>query len=314
MPPDWSRIEVEAIVSDYFEMLAMEISGQEFSKADHNRELRTHVPRERGSIEFKHQNISAVLRDLGHPWIDGYKPRGNYQSLLYDVVCARLANDEALRRTVEADVTNAAVVPSVIDLLSRLEIPPAREPTETSPEEETTRAGPPPRFVNYLSREASNASLGRAGEEFVLRFERMRLISQGRDGLAERIEHVAATQGDGTGFDIRSFEENGRDRLIEVKTTRTARALPSSSLATRSPSPAATRPSTASTGSSSFAETRVSSRSPAPSTRSASSRPCSLRRAWRSRHTRTITRAGRLTSFVRLHAIARTFPAGTYRR
>jgi hypothetical protein len=30
---------------------------------------------------------------------------------------------------------------------------------------------------------------------------------------------MAATQGDGLGFDVLSFEDSGRERLIEVKTT-----------------------------------------------------------------------------------------------
>ena len=30
---------------------------------------------------------------------------------------------------------------------------------------------------------------------------------------------MAATQGDGLGFDVLSFEDDGRERLIEVKTT-----------------------------------------------------------------------------------------------
>ena len=37
--------------------------------------------------------------------------------------------------------------------------------------------------------------------------------------MSERIEHVAATQGDGLGFDVLSFETDGSERLIEVKTT-----------------------------------------------------------------------------------------------
>ena len=61
--------------------------------------------------------------------------------------------------------------------------------------------------------------MGRAGEEFVLQFEHERLWRAGQKRLADRIEHVSRTQGDGLGFDILSFEENGRERLIEVKTT-----------------------------------------------------------------------------------------------
>jgi hypothetical protein len=73
---------------------------------------------------------------------------------------------------------------------------------------------------NYLEIEARNRSLGLAGEELVFRFERERLRLAGEHNLADQVEHVARTQGDGLGYDIRSFEVDGRDRLIEVKTTR----------------------------------------------------------------------------------------------
>ena len=58
------------------------------------------------------------------------------------------------------------------------------------------------------------------GEEFALAFERARLLAAGRERLARQVEHVAVTQGDGLGYDIRSFETDGADRLVEVKTTR----------------------------------------------------------------------------------------------
>ena len=72
---------------------------------------------------------------------------------------------------------------------------------------------------NYLEQEAQNQSLGRAGEELVLEFEHQRLWQAGHKTLADRVEHVSAI-GDGHGFDILSFEANGRERLVEVKTTR----------------------------------------------------------------------------------------------
>jgi hypothetical protein len=80
-----------------------------------------------------------------------------------------------------------------------------------------------PRVVarkNYLEQEARNQSLGRAGEELALEFEYQRLWRTGKKTLAERIEHVSKSQGDGLGFDILSFEPDGRERLVEVKTTR----------------------------------------------------------------------------------------------
>jgi Domain of unknown function (DUF3883) len=79
---------------------------------------------------------------------------------------------------------------------------------------------------NYLELEARNRSLGRAGEELVLEFEHQRLWRTGKRELADRIEHVAQTQGDGPGFDIHSFELDGRDRLIEVKPTRLGALTP----------------------------------------------------------------------------------------
>jgi len=42
----------------------------------------------------------------------------------------------------------------------------------------------------------------------------------GEGALADRIQHVSRTLGDHLGYDIVSFEADGRERLIEVKTTR----------------------------------------------------------------------------------------------
>lgn len=72
---------------------------------------------------------------------------------------------------------------------------------------------------NYLELEARNRSLGLAGEELALRFERERLFRIGAPRLASRIQHISQTKGDHLGYDILSFEPDGRERLIEVKTT-----------------------------------------------------------------------------------------------
>ena len=79
---------------------------------------------------------------------------------------------------------------------------------------------------DYVAREARNSSLGKAGEEFVVRYERWRLISNGLNELADKVEHVSASKGDGLGFDVLSFERSGRERLIEVKTTAFAKETP----------------------------------------------------------------------------------------
>ena len=56
--------------------------------------------------------------------------------------------------------------------------------------------------TNYLEREARNSSLGAAGEEFVLKYEKTRLESFKKLNLVDRIEQISETQGDWAGYDI----------------------------------------------------------------------------------------------------------------
>src|SRR5271166_6368147 len=80
---DWTAEEVSLIVADYFHMLRLDLADQPFNKAEQNRSLRERFnARSKGSVEFKHQNISAVLLEMGLPYLDGYKPARNYQKRL----------------------------------------------------------------------------------------------------------------------------------------------------------------------------------------------------------------------------------------
>lgn len=74
MPVDWSDEKNDATVADYFAMLGHDVTGQSYSKAGHSRLLQAAIGCPRGSIEYKHQNISAILKGLGETWIPGYKP------------------------------------------------------------------------------------------------------------------------------------------------------------------------------------------------------------------------------------------------
>lgn len=98
-------------------------------------------------------------------------------------------------------------------------VPPPVRARDRAAHERRKVAPPPPRKINYLEREARNGSLGKAGELFALEAEHRRLWKAGHRTLAERIDHVSESIGDGLGYDIRSFDEDGADRLIEVKTT-----------------------------------------------------------------------------------------------
>jgi hypothetical protein len=126
--------------------------------------------------------------------------------------------DDELNAMAEGLATAVPTAEEVPDLLGTLVPPP--EPLPKAPKATPANGFPPGASNrNYLEQEAHNSALGRAGEQFVLRYERTRLLRLGLDRFADRLEHVAVTVGDREGFDIRSFGEDGSDRLIEVKTT-----------------------------------------------------------------------------------------------
>ncbi len=76
---DWSDEEIQAAVNAYLSMLSREQNGQAINKAHENRVLREGAlaGRTKGSVEFRMQNISTVLVELGRDRIEGYKPAKN---------------------------------------------------------------------------------------------------------------------------------------------------------------------------------------------------------------------------------------------
>lgn len=222
----WSRDEVEAVVSDYFQMLMQELVGQIYNKTAHRHALQTKLHgRSDGSVERKHQNISAILIELGSPYIAGYKPLGNYQGLLFDVVADRFTQDRLFDKTAISAVEQSAAAPLQHEFSKLLVDPPKVD--------FKAQAAPAPYRVqmqgikrDYLERESRNQSLGAAGERFVVAYERARLHSLNRGRLTDKVEHVSATKGDGLGYDVLSFEVDGRERFIEVKTTAFGKETP----------------------------------------------------------------------------------------
>lgn len=214
----WTRHENELIVADYLEMLLKELAGQGYNKAERARNLMPLLNgRSKGSIEFKRANISAVLIELGFPSLQGYKPRSNFQrDGLVEVVSQQIAHMTSLDKAAELAVDRPADVPESIDFEKLAVQAPLRQHRAEEP---------PPAYVrrafkrDYFERESRNRSLGKAGELFVVQYEKWRLERLGAGQLANKVEHVADTRGDGLGYDVLSFEADGRPRFIEVKTT-----------------------------------------------------------------------------------------------
>nr|WP_257891975.1 hypothetical protein [Gymnodinialimonas phycosphaerae] len=97
----WTDTENDLIVADYFAMLADDVAGRPHNKAEHRRQLLPRLNnRSDGAVEFKRQNISAVLKGLGEAWITGYNPVFNFQASLIDAVARWLAmNPDWTHRT-----------------------------------------------------------------------------------------------------------------------------------------------------------------------------------------------------------------------
>jgi hypothetical protein len=207
---DWRNDELDLIVTDYFAMLAADLSGEHYVKAHHRAALMGPIHRNNGSIEFKHQNISAVLDKLGMPWIPGYKPRSNYQNALVDAVDRYLTGHLALLEAAPASQT-MFTSPAEVFVSS----PVLAESNEPMPERLKRLVGK----FDPVERDYRNRALGKAGEEFVVHLERRQLTGADRPDLARKVRWVAAEDGDGAGYDVLSFDPTGRERLLEVKTT-----------------------------------------------------------------------------------------------
>jgi hypothetical protein len=205
---NWQDDELDAIVTDYFAMLAADLSGQPYVKSRHSAALMAQIGRTHRSVEFKHQNISAVLDELGMPWIPGYKPKRNYQNAIFDAIDRYLTKHPV---ALEPAIGPPPPLPTEIFV-------PA--PTLTVP------AGPVPERLRRLvqkfdpvERDNCNRALGKAGEAFVVDVERRQLTEAGHADLARKVRWISAEDGDGAGYDVLSFNRAGDERLIEVKTT-----------------------------------------------------------------------------------------------
>lgn len=211
----WTDTENDLIVADYFAMLADDLTGHSYNKAAHRRQLLPLLDnRSEGSVEFKHQNISAVLKGLGEAWIVGYKPAFNFQTSLIDAVARWLALNPAWAPQIHPPKSANGLAEA-----AQICVGPAPTLTNQPLPDELDQMLHIARKFDVAARDERNRALGKAGEERVLNHERASLTAAGREDLAHQIRWISEVDGDGAGYDIASFNADGRQRLIEVKTT-----------------------------------------------------------------------------------------------
>jgi hypothetical protein len=199
-------------------MLRDEQVGQSYNKTAHRKALMTEVHRSAGSIEFKHQNISAVLTPLGLPRIAGYRPAWNFQGAIAEAIWRFLKQQPDPVPFVLAPSNSLSEAPMLF-----VEPPPTPPPMNGTAKRAYERVA---RKFDPALRDQMNRTLGHAGEQHIFEFEQKKLFDAGRRDLARKVRWVSQADGDGLGYDIRSYEENGRERWIEVKTTRGGNATP----------------------------------------------------------------------------------------
>ncbi|NEU98812.1 DUF3883 domain-containing protein [Bradyrhizobium uaiense] len=213
---DWSDDELDFIIADYFAMLRFELDGVHYNKSEHRRSLVERIGRTEGSVERKHQNISAVLIELALPIISGYKPLPNFQKSIIEAIDRYLTRNpgdlipEPAARGFDEASSLFVEKPPVLQIASHRD-------------KELVRLV---RKFDPVERDLRNKSLGKAGEELIFAFERQYLIAHDRADLARKVRWVSQEDGDGAGYDIHSFNHNGSERLIEVKTTNGLQTTP----------------------------------------------------------------------------------------
>lgn len=217
---DWSDAENDALVASYFAMLAYDLRNEEPPKAKIIRDTRSILnERSEKSIEYKLRNVSAVFNALELEPVKGLKMLSNFQGSLADAVYRFLSQNESFildnsRHRPIANLRRAAEPEAFrYDLAPRLRNSHHEEPDVTRDRQRVAQR------IDIGALDAANRALGQAGEKFAFEFERLNLKLSGRNDLAERVDWVSQSKGDGLGYDILSFEPDGRERLIEVKTT-----------------------------------------------------------------------------------------------
>ena len=228
---DWSEDELDLIVQTYFAILQGIPTAERGFKADAKRALDAQIGRGIGSIDFKLGNLSFIATEIGLPELPGFVParkaqKGPIYKAFDRYVSAHpelLADSAFLSPSqvssyggVSDTVSPKYGAGALTDLLPTDPIPPLSEPKSARPEGLVRLI----RKYDPAARDHRNRLLGRLGEQHVLNHEIARLIAADQMQLALQVEWTSEVHGDGAGYDIRSFEPDGSDRLIEVKSTK----------------------------------------------------------------------------------------------
>lgn len=214
---------IRAAIREYFAMLEAELRGR--AGQSDRRHWQAGTGADQVARERHHQHISSTLLDQGLPYAVARPPLPGAPGQLRRAVGEYLRNHPEIFIWMESAVFRPEPRHdfSRVHLLDRLV---DRPPSPTAPLPPAGSSDVPLLGADFLAGEQRNRSLARAGEAFVLEFERQRLRAEGLHKYAASIEDAAEEQGDIAGYDIQTWNADGEAMFIRVKTTRFGRETP----------------------------------------------------------------------------------------
>jgi hypothetical protein len=228
----WTSEIAELMVGFYTHSLQSYLRGTVSGDLGRYGDFIETLKRPERAVRQQLNRISAALIARGLPYWETFPPVVDPTSIEFDSATSEAILEGALDKHLEREselfevARKASCEPAGTKTLSLIsavtDAPPERRnriPLRTA----RNRVG---RKCDFASREASNRSLGEKGEEWVIDYERKRLAAEGLVELASRVDWVSKTFGDGAGYDIRSFNADGTDIFIEVKTTNQGKFAP----------------------------------------------------------------------------------------
>jgi len=158
---------------------------------------------------FEPNYIIQGFRDISGDRLDGILDQyGSFENLLADFTDESSSEIPLSHEPVFVNLGDS-IVPEIIFN------PKIILPQKYLPKEHGDRM---PYKVDHAERNRVSAITGSKGEVLVFNQEKRRLKELGRQDLSKKVERVSL-QDDALGFDVLSFEQDGRERPIEVKTT-----------------------------------------------------------------------------------------------
>lgn len=73
--------------------------------------------------------------------------------------------------------------------------------------------------IDFEGEAKKNSRLGKRGEDVVVEYEKIMLITAGREDLADKVKTTREIAGNAERFDVLSYDKEGNEKYIEVKTT-----------------------------------------------------------------------------------------------